>query len=52
MNTNHVLQEVPMSDSSGDIPTAMKAAVIDQFGAPEVMHLATIPIPRSAPTTC
>ncbi len=38
-----------MSHSSGDIPTAMKAAVIDQFGAPEVMHLATIPIPEVGP---
>ncbi len=37
-----------MTIASADVrvPAAMKAAVIDLFGAPEVMHLATIPVPQ------
>ena len=28
------------------IPNNMKAAVIDRFGGPEVLHVATIPVPE------
>jgi NADPH:quinone reductase-like Zn-dependent oxidoreductase len=31
---------------SPSIPKTMKAAVIDEFGGPQVLHLATIPVPE------
>ena len=33
----------------GSIPAQMKAAAIDRYGGPEVLHTATLPVPRPGP---
>ena len=34
----------------GSIPSEMKAAAIDRFGGPEVLHTETLPVPRPTPS--
>jgi len=39
-----VVAEVPMAQTQA-LPTTMRAAAMDQFGTPDVVHTETLPVP-------